>query len=666
MRLDESYQIKYACTDNLRRILKRSQDARSCLVNIIEVGRRVLDAPMGLVEWSIGCRSWVNWPFNIYFTLSYTFFECLRQVLVVPQDDLPWALRHEFEKKTTDILVEAFSHADSYTYDKVVLDLLRGEHGVSLPATHFARDFLERIQLRRFEPINISYSYRFFASLHVQEWFLNLNNSRRFLRRLFELSMPVAYDWNEWFRTLSFPSRQHVTIAIDLCRHVLFRPGLVLINSHNATQMLVTLVQRCRIFPHFALDFFLFVTRTLLFTHGANANGLASCKLPQHTWFTQGEQNQPLLILATATPLQQRRFRQQEFLDVRPLIDLLLLGGAQANLLIGESACAHRRSHFDYTALHGRADLLLEALDGRWPDISVRGGTCAARSYRVRRFAPCASPFPPFTPQVVLLAARAARENLGKSEQKTAACELKDTSYLVGVGGKKKASSRAGVRANARRRSCVACAFTPQVNIYRTFVPKTTRRQRGLPPCESLVEHATRLLSVICPSHHQTSSPSKRVQDRALRRILALDKQHREVWRPTVGEWLADQHAMAFPPEIACLVLDYVDGTRRAGDKPDTKDDTKANQAESYAFYETQHNKYVANPSLSSLRLHLPAKISSTTSLHRPVIVMGVPNKKNKHLYRHRQQSGTTTTTTTKHLSIPPKRARRNQHAAYR
>jgi hypothetical protein len=37
------------------------------------------------------------------------------------------------------------------------------------------------------------------------------------------------------------------------------------------------------------------------------------------------------------------------------------------------------------------------------------GGTCASRSHRVRRFAPCANPFPPFTPQVMLLAARAAR-----------------------------------------------------------------------------------------------------------------------------------------------------------------------------------------------------------------------------------------------------------------
>jgi hypothetical protein len=32
------------------------------------------------------------------------------------------------------------------------------------------------------------------------------------------------------------------------------------------------------------------------------------------------------------------------------------------------------------------------------------GGTCAARSHRVRRFAPCASPFPPSTPQVMLSA----------------------------------------------------------------------------------------------------------------------------------------------------------------------------------------------------------------------------------------------------------------------
>jgi hypothetical protein len=36
------------------------------------------------------------------------------------------------------------------------------------------------------------------------------------------------------------------------------------------------------------------------------------------------------------------------------------------------------------------------------------GGTCAARSHRVRRFAPCADPFPPSTPQGMLSAARAA------------------------------------------------------------------------------------------------------------------------------------------------------------------------------------------------------------------------------------------------------------------
>jgi hypothetical protein len=46
------------------------------------------------------------------------------------------------------------------------------------------------------------------------------------------------------------------------------------------------------------------------------------------------------------------------------------------------------------------------------------GGTCASRSHRVRRFAPCASPFPPFTPQDVLLAARAALEKQREGEGK--------------------------------------------------------------------------------------------------------------------------------------------------------------------------------------------------------------------------------------------------------
>jgi hypothetical protein len=72
---------------------------------------------------------------------------------------------------------------------------------------------------------------------------------------------------------------------------------------------------------------------------------------------------------------------------------------------------------------------------------------------------------PPFDPhnsprKLCCSVARAALKP-AQNWKESIARELKDTSYLVGVGGKKKARSRSGVRANARRCSCDPCAFTP-------------------------------------------------------------------------------------------------------------------------------------------------------------------------------------------------------------
>jgi translation initiation factor 2 subunit 1 len=57
---------------------------------------------------------------------------------------------------------------------------------------------------------------------------------------------------------------------------------------------------------------------------------------------------------------------------------------------------------------------------------------------------------------------------------------LKDTNYLVGgYGGKKKARSRAGVRANARRCSCDLCAFTLQVGKTEVAMVLRVDEERG-------------------------------------------------------------------------------------------------------------------------------------------------------------------------------------------
>jgi translation initiation factor 2 beta subunit (eIF-2beta)/eIF-5 len=101
----------------------------------------------------------------------------------------------------------------------------------------------------------------------------------------------------------------------------------------------------------------------------------------------------------------------------------------------------------------------------------VRGGTCAARSHRVRRFAPCANPFPPLPP----------RERLANSPSRCVACArtrapfnptIHLASYVIGCssspdnrgrcmgrrgdkgGGKRKCTSSGNDLWGAQRKSC--------------------------------------------------------------------------------------------------------------------------------------------------------------------------------------------------------------------
>jgi hypothetical protein len=430
--------IDRVCEANLLRIAQRggdTRDATTCLANLVELGRRLSGVPLKQVHLGIGWH-----PMGWHRRLADAVLDCIHTLVSVDDSELPWKMKREFQSTSGVVLMGAI--VGSYT----------GElYNYAYPK------LCERIALLSPDHFMLSSLVQVFPEID---------------RTRITIAMTSEYTFlSFYFYDVTFTQcRSHQ--AIKYCRG-LRSQSHALMSPKGATRLLSSLLMTSIYLPVEATEYVRSLAKFLMFECEADANGLASAQLQSN-----------LTLLAC---LFSHKFVLN--IDVRPLIDLVLMGGANPDLMVDTNQT------FAHASFYGRCDLLLDALHGRWADKGL------------------------------------------------------------------------------------------QIDIYASSLV-----------CRSLVYIA-----------RSWSMSWSKVQMKAVEYILEIDKHHHLVWRPAVQCLLATQHVATFTPDVAHIVLDYIDGTQRASDPPPQHNSTydfarrQLVKARLATYYQTRNYFARSAPSHSSL-----------------------------------------------------------------